>query len=190
MSDRAKNLNRQTEDLEPEQTRESTKRTVATQLAPRRKKIYEDASFRRPSRGRTYLEVPREENPGPIYELTYKEWYSRQHSRAASEDKRPAWKPFFVGPPALTRHYLHQRVYEARLYNTLSAGGTRIAFIGEAGVGYGISACIYLTHLTQSLGNHNSRCKSYSGQKKNDQRRMCCGFPQTKYRAYKKASVL
>jgi hypothetical protein len=150
MSERAKNLSRQTEDLEPEQTRESTKWTVATQLAPRWKKIYEDASFRRPSRGRTYLEVPREENPGPIYELTYKQWHDRNRSRelsvhrGTSEDNIDYEKPtksFFLVPYEPTDFFLLESVYENGLYNTLSAGATRIAFIGEDGVGYGISAC-------------------------------------------------
>jgi hypothetical protein len=148
MSDRAKNPSWQIEDLEPEQTRESAKWTVATQLA---REISQDTGFfRRPERGRAHLEVPREEIRAPTYELTYKQWHDRNRSRelsvhrGTSEDNIDYEKPmksFFLVPYEPTDFFLLESVYENGLYNTLSAGGTRIAFIGEDGVGYGISAC-------------------------------------------------
>jgi hypothetical protein len=123
-------------------------------MSDRAKKTYDDASFRRPGRGQ-YLEVPRrEENPGSIGELTYEQWYSRNRSRESSvhsvtsEDNidfnKPSSKPFFIVPYAPTQYYLHREMYEDALYDALSVGGTRIAFIGEAGVGYGISVCTYM----------------------------------------------
>jgi hypothetical protein len=152
MSDRPGNSSRQFEDMEPVQTHESKKRALDSWLATKRKKTHDDASSRRPGRGREYPEMPGEENHDQslgIFEGTLQQWSGRKRSRdssihsATSEDnidhENPTSEPFFVVPYAPTQHYLHQRFYEDRLYKMLLVGGTRIAFMGETGVGYGIS---------------------------------------------------
>jgi hypothetical protein len=152
MSDRPGNPSRQNKDMEPVQTHESTERTLARWLTTKRQKTYDDASSSRSERGRGYPEMPDEENHDlslGIFQGTYKQWSGRKRSRdssihsATSEDNidhvKPTSEPLFDVPFAPTQYYLHQRFYEDRLYKMLSVDGTRIAFMGEAGVGYGIS---------------------------------------------------
>ena len=98
--------------------------------------------------------------------------------------------PWFIVPHAPAKNYIHRELIEARIYDTLSVGGGQIAIVGEAGIGYGISTCTYLrAHLTRFLENHNSRCTLQPRRKKNNQRRMCYGFPQAMQETSIEASV-
>lgn len=63
---------------------------------------------------------------------------------------KPIFKPLFIVTHAPTRDYIHRQSLEDEIHKKLSVGGARIALVGEAGIGYGISIRRFpLAHLTR-----------------------------------------
>ena len=56
---------------------------------------------------------------------------------------KPAPDPWFITPDALTEDCIHRKSLEDKIYKKLSVGGARIALVGEGGIGYSITACLF-----------------------------------------------